>query len=325
MPRRAPGHWRDSWLPADADPEPPQPCRIAPCGVFRLCVSPMFFLVFGIVGINYAPYVLWLPHESIVAKTCVFVFHVLVALLLGSYVMCVFTDPGTTPVEWHRLVASDERLASEFVFCRKSKMYRPLRSHFCSVTRRVVLNMDHFCPWVVNTVGFYNRKFFILFLLYTLCATLWVLITNGPMLLHLYQDRGAARALERQWGAQRYMFGLMATLIDCALVLMLSCFMPFHMRMALLNETTIEGPSPMFDVGARRNWQQVFGTDPRLWFLPVYGGGPDGDGVHWPSRHVQSPEAPPDGVGRKLDEHELEEGRLLGRGEGSSDSSVDDG
>lgn len=284
----------------------------------------MFCLVLAIVAMNYGPYVLWLPHDTLWAKFCVAVFHVLVALLVGSYVMCVFTDPGTTPDEWHRLVERDERLASEFNYCRKSNMYRPLRSHFCSVTRRVVLNMDHFCPWVVNTVGFYNRKFFILFLLYTLLATSWALLTNLPLLYTLYSVPGATRTLERQWGAQRYMFGMMATLIDGALGIMLACFCPFHIRMALLNETTIEGPSPMFDVGYERNWKQVFGKDPYLWFLPVYGGGPDGDGVHWPSPHVKSPEQP---AGLRSDfqsDVELEEGRLLSRGDVGSDSSVDE-
>jgi len=325
MPRDRPdGTWRESWLPADAEPEPAEPCRVAPCSVFRICVSPMFGLVMGIVAINYGPYVLWLPHETLLAKASIAVFHVLVAFLVASYVMCVFTDPGTTPVEWHRLVERDERLASEFNFCRKSSMYRPLRSHFCSVTRRVVLNMDHFCPWVINTVGFYNRKFFILFLLYTLGATSWVLLSNAPLLIRLYTMPGAARQLERQWGPQRYMFALMATLIDGALCIMLACFCPFHIRMALLNETTIEGPSPMFDVGYRRNWQQVFGRDPVLWFLPVYGGGPDGDGVHWPSGHVKSPEVPAGFRAQPSGAHELEEGRLLAR-ESCSDSSVDDG
>jgi len=32
-------------------------------------------------------------------------------------------------------------------------MFKPPRSHFDSVTQRLVLNMDHFCPWVVNCVG----------------------------------------------------------------------------------------------------------------------------------------------------------------------------
>ena len=76
-------------------------------------------------------------------------------------------------------------------------------------------------------------------------------------------------------------------MIDGILFLMLACFAPFHTRMALLNETTIEGSCPEFDVGESRNWRQVFGKNPRLWFLPVYGGGPDGDGIHWPSPHVR--------------------------------------
>jgi len=250
----------------------------------------MFIVVLGIVSCNYGPYVLWLPPgpNKLLCTISIGIFHVLVALLLSSYVMCVFTDPGTVPTAWHRMVESDEALAGQHRFCRRSNLYRPLRSHFCSVTRRVVLNMDHFCPWVINTVGFYNRKFFVLFLLYTLLATSWVLLTCAPLLLHLRSTPGAMRTLERSLGPTRYMATCMAVVLDAALVIMLSCFCPFHIRMVLLNETTIEGPSPDFHVGLRRNWRQVMGSDSRLWFLPVYGGGPEGDGVHWPSRLVES-------------------------------------
>ena len=43
------------------------------------------------------------------------------------------------------------------------------------MTERLTLNMDHFCPWVVNTVGFYNRKFFMLFLVYANLTMLFAL------------------------------------------------------------------------------------------------------------------------------------------------------
>ncbi len=90
----------------------------------------------------------------------------------------------------------------------------------------------------------------------------------------------------------------------------------------------------------RRNWQQVMGKDPRLWLLPVYGGGPDGDGIHGPSPFVKSSSAVVAAAeqarvvtrtgeaSRPRSAHDesaaLEEGRLLaGRGE-LSDSSAEE-
>lgn len=292
----------------------------------------MFLVVIGIVACNYDMYVLWTAHDTLLSYVNLAVFHVLVGLLLASYIMCVFTDPGTVPLAWHRMVEASEQLAGEHRFCRKSRLYRPLRSHFDSVTRRVVLNMDHFCPWVVNSVGFYNRKFFILFLFYTLCAALWVLLTSLPTLLDLLHRPGALRQQERAMGSTRYMMACMGTALDAALVLMLSCFLPFHARMAMLNETTIEGPSPDFDVGRRRNWQQVFGRDRRLWLLPVWGSGPDGDGLHWPSplvnltvssagRAQNRAPASPSFSARDARSAAVEEGRLLAGREMSDSSS----
>mmetsp|Transcript_32319 Transcript_32319/g.101809 ORF Transcript_32319/g.101809 Transcript_32319/m.101809 type:complete len:277 (-) Transcript_32319:547-1377(-) len=244
----------------------PAPCACAPCSAYRACVSPMFLVVWGIVAVNYLPYVVWYPLRTASWSCCIVVFHALVGLLLASYLMTVFTDPGTVPPEWHRAVAADRRLAADHRYCTKSGLYRPLRSHYCSVTRRVVLNLDHFCPWVVNAVGFYNRKFFVLFLLYTLLSCSWVLLTLLPSLL----DVGALLAGDAPsplpsplhstaavrhravagrsphpisgfgWGPNRYMVVAMALMVDATLVLMLLCFFTFHAHMVLRNETTIE-------------------------------------------------------------------------------------
>jgi len=169
----------------DAPGYPPDRWRCAPCSIYRWLISPMFLMVGGIVLANYMPYVVWAPHASVGSWVAIGVFHVLLALLIGSYCMTVFTDPGTVPPAWNAAVASDERLSSIHRFCAKSGLFRPLRSHYCSVTGRVVLNMDHFCPWVVNTVGFYNRKFFVLFLFYTMLTCSWVLITFIPTMFDL--------------------------------------------------------------------------------------------------------------------------------------------
>jgi hypothetical protein len=287
--------------------------KCSPCNRYRICISPMFCMVWGIVGINYAPYVLWTPHTTWLSWISLVVFHVLLFMLLASYLHCVFTDPGTVPQAWSDRIASDPQQAARYRYCHKSGLYRPPRSHYCSVTQRVVLNMDHFCPWVVNTVGYYNRKYFVLFLLYTLATCSWVLATFVPHFLDLATMTVKRSAFRRGWTPGMFMISWMAMLMDTTLVLMLLCFATFHVRMVLLNETTIEGPSPVFDVGRRKNWESVFGKEPLYWFLPLWGTGPCGDGVHWPTAD--------DGPG-KGGEHVCDNVHLLDNTCGSDSESV---
>ena len=183
---------------------------------------------------------------------------------------------------------------------------------------------DHFCPWVVNTVGFYNRKFFVLFLGYTFLSTAWVLLTSLPFLYETYQRPGGFRVLERQLGSSRYAIASMGTIVDAALLVMLSCFFPFHLKMTFYNETTIEGSSPEFHAGVKRNMRQIYGRDERFWFIPIWASGPDGDGIHWPSPLVRRPlqvaSSPPQRVATATS---MEEGRLLRAGT-EDDSSGDE-
>ena len=45
-----------------------------------------------------------------------------------------------------------------------------------SVSERCILNMDHYCPWMRNCVGYYNYRYFVLFLFYMTLGALYVVI-----------------------------------------------------------------------------------------------------------------------------------------------------
>merc|ERR1719281_1447445 len=111
-------------------------------------------------------------------------FHAWIFMLLASFTKAVRTDPGTCPTgaRWRDKenpppeATEKKRGSDEARWCRKSEAYKPDRAHYCRVLQKGVLRMDHYCPWLGNTVGFHNQKFFFLFLVYTnaACAQLGI-------------------------------------------------------------------------------------------------------------------------------------------------------
>merc|ERR1719493_344850 len=77
--------------------------------------------------------------------------------------------------------------------------------------------------------------------------------------------------------------------MSALLICTLTNFIKFHMKLVLENYTTIEnlereeGAKSKFDIGRRRNWEQVFGANAWLWPLTMHtqASRPVGDGVRW--------------------------------------------
>lgn len=93
-------------------------------------------LVMILVGVVYVPMVINSTVRGPLAVLDVGIFHVLLLLLLASYLQAVFTDAGSTPAGWHDMIASQpETVRRNYKLCPKTHMYRPPRSHYDSVTR----------------------------------------------------------------------------------------------------------------------------------------------------------------------------------------------
>ncbi|XP_068634309.1 probable protein S-acyltransferase 14 [Aristolochia californica] len=274
--------------------------------VFKFCTalrglgSIMILLVLSVVSVtyyavvitNYGPLLSNGGLDSVYAFALLLAFHFLLVMLLWSYFSVVLTDPGGVPPNW-RPVLDEERgetlplTGPEFAGsqsgaplpdtanprirgCRKCNQPKPPRCHHCSVCGRCVLKMDHHCVWVVNCVGALNYKYFLLFLLYTFLETSLVTLSLLPHFIAFFSDGeipGTPGSLASTF---------LAFVLNLAFALSVMGFLIMHCSLVAGNTTTIEAyekkstPKWRYDLGRRKNFEQVFGVDKRYWFIPAY-------------------------------------------------------
>ncbi|KAI3504332.1 hypothetical protein L1887_32916 [Cichorium endivia] len=272
--------------------------------VFKFCTalrglgSIMILVVLGVVGVSYYAVVLSIYGpaltsgglDSVIALAVLIMFHTLLVMLLWSYFSVVLTDPGSVPPNYRPIVDEErgdvDRLTltgSEFNpltspdptnarirYCRKCNQIKPPRCHHCSVCGRCVLKMDHHCVWVVNCVGAQNYKYFLLFLFYTILETTLVTVSLLPYFITFFSDEEIAGS------PSTLATTFLAFVLNLAFALSVFGFLIMHISLVSGNTTTIEAyekkttPKWRYDLGRKRNFEQVFGTVQKYWFIPAY-------------------------------------------------------
>ena len=89
--------------------------------------------------------------------------------ILFNYILCVIIGPG------HPQPLSSENL------CKVCEGPKPPRAHHCSICQKCVLKMDHHCPWIHNCVGYFNHRYFLLFLFYLFFGCVFITYTSYPV------------------------------------------------------------------------------------------------------------------------------------------------
>ncbi|KAL5061338.1 hypothetical protein RYX36_032942 [Vicia faba] len=277
------------------------------CSFLRVFGYLMILLFAAIVSLTYyaVVFVTWgpllFPSFSFLAFFILLIFHTLLVLLTWSYSMAVLKDPGSVPQNWRphqqflQVEVDDHRnlhvavpptsgefeeetavatATSSVGYCTRCQSARPPRCHHCSICQRCVLKMDHHCIWVVNCVGARNYKYFLLFLLYTFLETTLVCLALIPNFIRFFGGTNSTKTHKLSPGAFSAIF--LTSILNLAFALSLLCFVVMHLSLLLSNTTSVEvhekkkGIRWRYDLGRKKNFEQVFGTKKALWLLPLF-------------------------------------------------------
>lgn len=105
------------------------------------------------------------------------------AILVASFVLATFSDPGVISKQNHAQILAqfpfDNLLFLEDTECSTCKFSKPARSKHDRFTNRCVAKFDHYCLWINNTVGLYNYRWFLFFLLGNVWTLCWGALLAG--------------------------------------------------------------------------------------------------------------------------------------------------
>ncbi|KAF8891277.1 DHHC palmitoyltransferase-domain-containing protein [Infundibulicybe gibba] len=225
-----------------------------------------FGLVLIIAGVWFGTTaVWWWANVGGGGKAVTIICAYLSLLTISSMLTTATRDPGILPRDldpdppYHSSTTSkgdvrvpmprDLKVRSDVVrvkYCPTCKIYRPPRSSHCKVCDNCVDGCDHHCQWVNNCVGRRNYTSFFVLLMSATTALILIIITTA---LHLYfitnpkalhgdgdEDNGMnlRHALSTAPGSA---IGFSLSIL---VIWPVAALLSYHMRLLLLNVTTIE-------------------------------------------------------------------------------------
>lgn len=188
--------------------------------------------------------------------------------------------------------------------CVRCEIVRPDRCHHCRTCDRCILKRDHHCAWFNTCIGFSNQKYYILFLVYLQTYLMSMLLTFAWSILKISDfivektptqtttHTNYALAWLHYFHFRLTVFSTIGLVVFIQLLILNNIYLAFNnlthfelvypprLDWSRFAYFTISRQS-LFDLGSGfENLKQIFGSQIRLAFLPVWT--TLGDGHHFP-------------------------------------------
>ncbi|CAG0897324.1 unnamed protein product [Cyprideis torosa] len=242
-------------------------------------------------------------------------FHIILILYLLTFFGALCIGNNLIPEQYHlddsvfeelkRLQSVDERenilsrliverelrilerdLDGNIRVCYHCRWLKPDRTHHCSACGVCSLKLDHHCGFLGVCVGFYNYKYFVLFMPYTLLFVVYSVLTSLPY----WFLRPPFQKPVDPYNTVIFAQIICAYYIGLTFGVLVTAFGFAHVLLINRNKTTLEDmrdprfiwgrSNNAYNLGCIQNWKQVFGQHPLIWFLPIPAG--MGNGYEFP-------------------------------------------
>lgn len=189
--------------------------------------------------------------------------------------------------------------STEWGYCVKSNQPKPPRSHYDNVTKALVLNLDHYCPWMFNCVGYFNYRYFCNFLVYVQLSMVygfWLALRPFTNMNQRQYRAQVKLSVDGGYDKVQHLLPWVPTpdertpvaftfMLCLSVGIAITLLGGFHLYLLLTAQTTIEfhgncarrrsaasrggrWANP-YSLGWRKNWQLVYGSShPLLAMLP---------------------------------------------------------
>lgn len=157
-------------------------------------------------------------------------------------------------------------------YCPSCLRLKVERSHHCRKCQKCVLKMDHHCPWLANCIGFYNLKYFLLLQFYGIILCLIYALSFWEAIIG-YNVSYETNMMKCWYIISCYLLniGLFAFLIWLAMINWKNLF---YGQTVIEHSERVRFPSTklknIYDMGFKRNFINVFGRNPLVWFIPFF-------------------------------------------------------
>jgi hypothetical protein len=161
---------------------------------------------------------------------------------------------------------------TKMTFCGTCLRLKVERSHHCRQCQKCILKMDHHCPWLANCIGFNNLKSFLLIQFYGIFCCTIVALSYWETIVNYNMDYNTS--IRECW------FVISVYLLNLGLLSFLLWLCYINWTNLFKGMTVIEHserqrfPSTktknIYDMGPYRNFTNVFGRNPLVWFIPFF-------------------------------------------------------